>query len=292
MNIGFIGLGHMGLPMALNLHRAGFNLSVYDRADSALKTAAAAGLKVVNDLASVVADQDGVITMLPAGAHVYSAYLAEDGILAHASGKALLIDCSTIDVETARKVHSAAEKKGLAMLDAPVSGGTAGAEAGRLTFMVGGDASTLAKAQPLFEVMGSQTFHAGAAGNGQAAKICNNMVLGITMIATSEAFHLGEKLGLAPEALFNIMNHASGQNWSLSQYCPKPGLVATSPANRGYQPGFTAAMMSKDLRLAQQAANSVGAATPLGAQAEALYALFNQNGGEALDFSAIIQFFK
>jgi 3-hydroxyisobutyrate dehydrogenase len=230
--------------------------------------------------------------MLPAGQHVRQVYLGDNGILKHAKAGTLLIDSSTIDVQTARDVHAAAKLAGLEFLDAPVSGGVGGAAAGTLTFMVGGDEAAFGRAKPILEKMGKNIFHAGGAGNGQAAKICNNMLLAISMIGTCEAFVLAEKLGLDHETLFKISSTASGQCWSLTSYCPVPGPVPASPANRGYQAGFTASMMLKDLKLAQNAAQTAGAATPLGAQATSLYSLFESAGAGGRDFSGIIQLLR
>jgi 3-hydroxyisobutyrate dehydrogenase len=230
--------------------------------------------------------------MLPAGQHVRDVYLAPEGVLAAASPNTLLIDSSTIDVETARAVASAAAKKKLPMLDAPVSGGTGGAQAGTLTFMVGGSDAAFARAKPVLEKMGKTIVHAGGAGNGQAAKICNNMILGVSMIAVSEAFVLAEKLGLDAQKLFDISSKSSGQCWSMTSYCPVPGPVPASPANRDYQAGFTAAMMLKDLKLAQDAARSVGARTPLGADAAKIYADYVEVGEGVRDFSGILRFIR
>jgi 3-hydroxyisobutyrate dehydrogenase len=239
-----------------------------------------------------VADVEAVVTMLPSGKEVREVYLGDRGILASARPGTLLIDSSTIDVETARAVARSAEEKGLPMVDAPVSGGVAGAEAATLTFMVGGSDEAFARARSILETMGRNVVHAGGAGNGQAAKICNNMILGVSMIAVSEAFVLAETLGLDHQKLFDIASKSSGQCWSLTSYCPVPGPVPTSPANRGYQAGFTAAMMLKDLRLAQDAARAGGAATPLGAEAAALYGLYVGHGHGAEDFSGIIRFLR
>ncbi len=287
--IGFVGLGNMGLPMALNLREAGFEVRGHDVVASARSRAEAAGLAVAEELDRAVAGAEVVITMLPAGPQVREVYLADGGVLDNAEQGALLIDCSTIDVGTAREIHEAARGRGLAVLDAPVSGGVAGAEAASLTFMVGGEPEAFARARPILEKMGKAVIHAGAAGTGQAAKICNNMMLGIQMISVCEAFVLAEKLGLAADKLFEISSRSSGQCWSLTSYCPVPGPVPASPANRDYRPGFTAAMMLKDLRLAQETAAKVGAATPLGAEACQLYALFAAAGKEGLDFSGIIK---
>jgi 3-hydroxyisobutyrate dehydrogenase len=287
--IGFIGLGHMGLPMARNLVKAGHRVQGFDLSTAAVDELAAAGGVAEGSIAKAVADAEVVISMLPEGRHVRAVYLDQGGVFLSAPTAALLIDCSTIDVETARTVNAAAAARGFVMVDAPVSGGVAGAEAGTLTFMVGGAEEAFARAQPILAQMGKAVIHAGPAGNGQAAKICNNMMLGIQMISVCEAMALGERLGLAPEKLFEISSRSSGQCWSLTSYCPVPGPVPTSPANRGYQPGFTAAMMLKDLRLAQAAAQSVSASTPLGAEAYQLYNLFAESGNEGLDFSAIIK---
>ena len=230
--------------------------------------------------------------MLPAGAQVREVYLGNDGVVASASAGTLLIDSSTIDVETARTVAAAAANKGLAMLDAPVSGGVGGAQAGTLTFMVGGADAAFECAKPILETMGKTIVHAGGAGNGQAAKICNNMILGVSMIAVSEAFVLAEKLGLDAQKLFDISSKSSGQCWSMTTYCPVPGLVPTSPANRDYQAGFTAAMMLKDLKLAQDAAKAAGVATPLGANAAKIYDQHVASGEAARDFSGVIHFIR
>jgi 3-hydroxyisobutyrate dehydrogenase len=232
---------------------------------------------------------DVVVTMLPAGQQVREVYLGKPGALDSAQPGTLLIDCSTIDVETARAVAAAAKERGFAMLDAPVSGGVGGAQAGTLTFMVGGEATAFERARPILEQMGKTIVHAGGAGNGQAAKICNNMILGVSMIAVSEAFVLAEKLGLDAQKLFDVASKSSGQCWSLTSYCPVPGPVPTSPANRGYQAGFTAAMMLKDLKLAQEAAKAAGASTPLGADAARVYAQYVESGEGARDFSGIIR---
>jgi len=290
--IGFIGLGNMGGPMALNLLNAGHELFVFDLSADALKKATAAGAKVAASASEVARSVDAVVTMLPAGAHVSSVYLGDDGLLSVADKGTLFIDSSTIDVETARAVIAEAERVGMQMVDAPVSGGVGGAEAGTLTFMVGGETSAFETAKPYLDIMGQNIFHAGGAGNGQVAKVCNNMLLGISMIGVSEAFVLAEKLGLDGQTLFDISSTASGQCWSMTSYCPVPGPVPTSPANRDYQPGFTAGMMLKDLRLAQAAAQSAKAATPLGAEAAALYSLMEASGHESVDFSGIIKLLK
>ena len=290
--IGFIGLGKMGGPMAANLLKAGHRLAVHDISADAVARAVALGAHVAPDIGVAASGAEAVITMLPGGSQVREVYLGAEGLLAAAKPGTLFIDCSTIDVATAREVAAAAQAAGAAMVDAPVSGGVGGAEAGTLTFMVGGAEDAFARAAPILHDMGKAVVHAGGAGNGQAAKICNNMILGVSMIAVCEAFVLADKLGLDRHKLFEISSTASGQCWSLTSYCPVPGPVPTSPANRDYQAGFTAAMMLKDLRLAQDAAQASGAATPLGAEAAQLYALFAAQGGAGLDFSGIIKFLR
>jgi 3-hydroxyisobutyrate dehydrogenase len=291
--IGFIGLGNMGLPMALNLIKAGHQLDGFDLQPAAVDRVIAAGGAAAGTIDAVAAQADIVVTMLPAGQHVRAVYLDTGGVLQNAKAGTLLIDCSTIDVESARAVASAAEAKGLPMIDAPVSGGVSGAQAATLTFMVGGSESAFAQATPLLEAMGKTIVHAGGSGNGQAAKICNNMILGVSMIAVSEAFLLAEKLGLDAQRLFDISSKSSGQCWSMTSYCPVPGPVPTSPANRDYQAGFTAAMMLKDLQLAQDAARGAAVATPMGAGAAAVYERFVQDGdGAGFDFSGIIRFLR
>jgi 3-hydroxyisobutyrate dehydrogenase len=287
--IAFIGLGNMGLPMARNLLQAGHGIVGYDLVTAALNAAGSAGAKPASSVPEAVAGAECVITMLPEGRHVRGVYLGEQGVVASAEPHALLIDCSTIDVDSARAINQAAMERGLEVLDAPVSGGVAGAEKATLTFMVGGSEQGVARARPILDQMGKAVVHTGPSGNGQAAKICNNMILAISMIGVSEAFVLAERLGLAADKLFEVSSQSSGQCWSLTSYCPVPGPVPSSPANRGYQAGFTAAMMAKDLRLAQDAAQSVDAPTPMGAQARSLYALFANRGHGGLDFSAIIR---
>jgi len=291
-DIGFIGLGNMGGPMAANLVKAGHRVKGFDLSETSLQAFAAAGGTPVKSVADAVAGAKAVVTMLPAGRHVRAVYSAEEGVIASLKEPTLLIDCSTIDVESARAVARMAADAGHAMIDAPVSGGVGGAEAGTLTFMVGGEEEALECARPLLEAMGKTVVHAGGAGNGQAAKICNNMILGVSMIAVSEAFTLAEKLGLSHQALFDISSKASGQCWSLTTYCPVPGPVPTSPANRNYQPGFSAAMMLKDLKLAQEAAAANGATTPLGAEAGQVYQLFCNSGNAETDFSGIINMLR
>lgn len=285
--IGFVGLGNMGLPMARNLVRAGHEVAGYDLSAAAMDAAAEAGITRAQSAADAARGAQFVITMLPAGTHVREAWLGAGGMAEAADPEAVLLDCSTIDVGTAREVAT-----GRPMLDAPVSGGTMGAENGTLTFMVGGDAGAFARAKPILEAMGRTIVHCGEAGAGQAAKLCNNMLLAISMIGTCEAFTLAEKLGLSHEALFEVASKSSGQCWSLTTYCPVPGPVPGSPANRGYAPGFATALMLKDLGLSQQAAGAVGAATPLGAAALTLYERFAADGGALRDFSGIIEMLR
>jgi 3-hydroxyisobutyrate dehydrogenase len=290
--IGFVGLGNMGLPMAQNLIKAGHQVEGVDLNPASIEKLEASGGVVVETHKIAAARADAVITMLPAGKHVREVYMGVGGIIENANPGTLLIDCSTIDVETAREVASAAEARGLMMLDAPVSGGVGGATAGTLTFMVGGSAQAFTRAQSILEKMGNTIVHAGGAGNGQAAKICNNMILGVSMIAVSEAFVLAEKLGLDHQKLFDISSKSSGQCWSMTSYCPVPGPVPASPANRDYQAGFTADMMLKDLKLAQEAAKASGTVTPLGANAERIYSSYAASGEGARDFSGIIRFIR
>jgi 3-hydroxyisobutyrate dehydrogenase len=290
--VGFIGLGNMGLPMALNLVKAGHQVTGFDVVRTQVGKLSAMNGHAAESVAAVCAHADTVITMLPAGSEVREVYGGGAGVLASAPAGTLLIDSSTIDVASAREVAALAAGKGLTMIDAPVSGGVAGAEAGTLTFMVGASDEGFARARPILEAMGKTVVHAGGAGNGQAAKICNNMILGVSMIAVSEAFLLAEKLGLDAQRLFDIASKSSGQCWSMTSYCPVPGPVPTSPANRGYKAGFTAAMMLKDLKLAQDAARAAGATTPLGTSAAELYAAFASRGEGGKDFSGIIEFLR
>jgi 3-hydroxyisobutyrate dehydrogenase len=291
-DLGFIGLGNMGGPMAKNLVAAGYAVKGFDVVAQSIATARENGIEPAASAREAATDVPVVITMLPAGQHVREVLTGEDGIIAAADPGALLIDCSTIDVTTARAVHGAAEEAGLMMLDAPVSGGVAGADAGTLTFMVGGAPAAFDKGKPLFEVMGRTIVHAGGPGNGQVAKVCNNMILGISMIAVSEAFNLGQKLGLEPQKLFDISSNASGSCWAMLNHNPMPGLVETSAANRDYRPGFATGMMHKDLKLSQEAAAAAGVATPLGAEATALYTMFVNAGNAGLDYSAIIKLIR
>ncbi|HEY4987482.1 MAG TPA: 3-hydroxyisobutyrate dehydrogenase [Bradyrhizobium sp.] len=290
--VAFIGVGNMGGPMARNLLKAGEHVRAFDVSPAALKPVTAAGAKAEATALDAVHDADVVITMLPAGQHVRSVYLDDASILTAARKDALLIDCSTIDIDSARAVHTAAEKADFDFLDAPVSGGVGGAEAGTLAFMCGGSDKAFARAKPILENMGKRIVHAGGAGAGQAAKICNNMLLAISMIGTCEAFALGEKLGLEHQKLFDIMSAASGQCWSLTTYCPVPGPVPTAPSNRDYTGGFATALMLKDLKLSQEAARSAGATTPLGAEAAELYGRFAAQGNTGVDFSGIISMLR
>ncbi len=289
--IAFIGLGNMGGPMAANLVKAGYAVVGFDLSEASRAAAAEAGVAIEPSAIAAVRDGDAdvVITMLPAGRHVRAVW-AE--LLPVAKEGALFIDCSTVDVDSARAVHELARKAGVASLDAPVSGGTGGAKGATLTFMAGGDEAAFARGKPILEKMGRKIVHCGGAGAGQAAKICNNMILGISMIGVGEAFVLAEKLGLSHQALFDVASTSSGQCWSLTTYCPVPGPVPTSPANNGYRPGFAADLMLKDLKLAQEAAASSGAATPLGAAAAQLYALFAAQGEGGADFSGIINMLR
>jgi 3-hydroxyisobutyrate dehydrogenase len=283
--IGFIGLGNMGAPMAANLVKAGEHVLGFDVVPAAREASARDGVQIVDTARSATDDAEIVVTMLPGGEHVVSVW---DDIVPRARQGTLFIDCSTIDVASARKAHGLAAARGIATLDAPVSGGVGGAKAATLTFMVGGSDHAFARGKPVLERMGKRIVHCGEAGNGQVAKICNNMILGASMIAVSEAFVLGEKLGLSHQALFDVVSGSSGQCWSLTSYCPVPGPVPASPANNAYKAGFTAALMLKDLNLARQAAQSAGVDAALGAHAGAIYEQFAEQGHSALDFSAII----
>jgi 3-hydroxyisobutyrate dehydrogenase len=285
-NIAFIGLGNMGGPMAANLVKAGHKVTAFDLMEASRNQARSDGAAIGESAAGSVEGADVVITMLPAGKHVLSVW----GDVISSIGKgALIIDCSTIDVESAKQAHALAAKHGIASVDAPVSGGTGGAKGATLTFMCGGEDKAFAAAKPVLENMGKKIVHCGGAGAGQAAKICNNMILGISMIAVSEAFALAEKLGLSHQALFDVASTSSGQCWALTSYCPVPGPVPTSPANNGYKPGFASALMVKDLTLAQDAAKAAGAATPLGKQAQEIYKAFDAAGHGGVDFSGIVQ---
>jgi 3-hydroxyisobutyrate dehydrogenase len=287
--IGFIGLGNMGQPMAGNLIKAGHQVIGFDLVSNLVERAKSRGVIAGGSAPEVAADADLIITMLPAGKDTLAVY--GGGLLSAARPGTLLIDCSTIDVASARAAHEVAGKARMLSLDAPVSGGVAGAEAATLTFMAGGSKAAFDRAQPILAGMGKRIVHCGEAGAGQAAKICNNLILGISMIAVSEAFVLAEKLGLSAAALFEVASNSSGRCWSLDSYCPVPGLVATAPSNRGYKAGFSAALMLKDLTLAEEAARAAGAATPLGGEAAELYRRYAaQKAGE--DFSGIINFIR
>ena len=288
--IGFIGLGNMGAPMAANLVEAQHHVTGFDIVATVTAALAERGGHAAASAIEVAGGGDIVITMLPAGPQVAEVYLGPNGVIANARPGALLIDCSTIDVATARIVATAAAAKGLQMLDAPVSGGTIGAVAGTLTFMVGGDAAAFARAEPILQAMGKTIVHAGPSGSGQTAKICNNMILAASMIAVCEGFALAENLGLPAQTLFDICSKSTSQCWAMTGYCPVPGPVPAAPSNRGYAAGFTAANMLKDLRLAQQAAGATATATPLAAAAANLYQLYVDGGAAGLDFSGIMQF--
>jgi 3-hydroxyisobutyrate dehydrogenase len=287
--IGFIGLGNMGAPMAANLVKAGERVLSFDLVPTLREAAAKDGAEIAADARDAAQNSEIVITMLPAGAHVRAVWA---DVLPAARKSALFIDCSTIDVASARAVHAMAAEHGIGSLDAPVSGGVGGAKAATLTFMVGGAAEAFARGKPVLERMGKRIVHCGEAGNGQVAKICNNMILGVSMIAVSEAFVLGEKLGLSHQALFDVASASSGQCWSLTSYCPVPGPVPASPANNSYKAGFAAALMLKDLKLAREAAQSVHANTALGAKAAEIYGAFESSGDGASDFSGIINLIR
>jgi len=289
MKIAFIGLGNMGGGMAANLVKAGHSVRAFDLSAEALDVAKANGCATFMAASEAVKGVDAVVSMLPNGAIVKSVY--ETDVIGHAPAGAALLDCSTIDVATAREVISAAESAGYDMVDAPVSGGIAAANGGTLTFMVGGSETAFKRAEPILQAMGKAVIHAGDAGNGQAAKICNNMLLAIHMIGTSEAFKMAEKLGLDPQTFYDISSVSSGQNWSMTSYCPVPGVGPQSPSDNDYQGGFASALMLKDLRLAMEAADSADAAVPMGARAASIYEDFNGAGNGQLDFSAIIKTF-
>ncbi len=287
--IGFIGLGNMGNPMAANLVKAGHSVMGFDLAQASLDLAKENGLEIAVSLIDAAVGKDVVITMLPAGQHVLSVY---KDVLDEADSGTLFIDCSTIDVDSARTAHENAKLAGMYSIDAPVSGGVGGASAGTLTFMAGGSEEAFEKAKEILEPMAGRIVHCGEDGAGQSAKICNNMILGISMIGVGEAFALAEKLGLSHQALFDVASTSSGQCWSINTYCPVPGPVPTSPANNDYKPGFAVDLMLKDLKLSQEAAQSNGAITPLGAQATQLYSLFSAMGNGGMDFSGIIEFMR
>ena len=288
--IAFIGLGNMGGGMAANQAKAGREVLAFDLSEAAVARAVAAGCKAAASVAEAVSQADAVITMLPAGPHVRKVY--DEQVLPNVKPGAVLVDCSTIDVDSARAVAAQVAAAGFRFADAPVSGGTAAAEAGTLAFMVGCEEPDFPLIEAIIAPMSRATIRAGGHGTGQAAKICNNMVLGVSMIAVCEALALAEKLGLEPERFFDIASKSSGQCWSLTSYCPWPGPVPAAPSNRNYDGGFATAMMLKDLKLAQDAAAKAGAATPMGAQAEGLYALFDRLGAGGKDFSAILQLLR
>ena len=289
MAIGFIGTGNMGSPMALNLINAGYSVVSFDRSDKALESIKAVNGVIASSLQELAMTAETVITMLPTGDDVRKVYENEGGVIESVADNTLLIDCSTIDVENAQIVAKKASVRGLQMVDAPVSGRVTGAEAGTLTFMVGGSSEALERSRPLLATMGQNIVHAGKSGSGQAAKLCNNMMLGISMIATSEAFTLGQKLGLDPKTLFKIISTASGSCWAMQNHLPIPGIVENAASNANFKAGFAVAMMAKDLRLAELAARSVDASTPLGDKAADLYTSFEKTGNQNLDYSAIIK---
>lgn len=288
--IAMIGLGNMGSGMCQNLVANGFSVRAYDLNPAALEKAAQDGATPAETIQQAVADADFVVTMLPAGKHVLEVYFGDNGVANFAKKGTLFIDCSTIAVDEARQASELSAAQGFAMVDAPVSGGIAAASNGALTFMVGGADAAFAGAKPILEAMGKTIVHAGASGNGQVAKIANNMLLGISMIATCEAFELAERLGLDAQTFFDISSKASGQNWSMTSYCPAPGPVPTAPSNNAYKAGFAVDMMLKDLRLAKAASQSVAADTRFGDQAEAVYSSLSDDGHGALDFSAVMKF--
>lgn len=289
--IGFIGLGHMGNPMVRNLLKAGYTVHVYDVTAEAMQTCVDQGAQA-SSLTDLATQSDIIFTSVQTGEQVEHICLSKEGIFNHAKPGSLFIDCSSIDIMTTRKLHAHAKQHDIAMVDAPVSGGVAGAEAATLTFMVGGSVDNFNLAEPILKLLGKKIIHAGAEGNGQAAKICNNLLLGISMIGVSEAFVLAEKLGLEAKKFFEISSHASGQCWSMTSYCPVPGIVASAPSNNQYRPGFMAKMMLKDLRLGLQAAETVDSAIPLGSVATELYQIFVEDGYGEIDFSAIINFIR
>ncbi|NWL79029.1 3-hydroxyisobutyrate dehydrogenase [Pseudomonas taiwanensis] len=289
--IAFIGLGHMGLPMARNLLKAGHELKVYDLVQAAVDELAAEGAKSARDARDAVSGAEVVITMLPASKHVEGLLLGSDGLLESIPPGSVVLECSTIAPESARKVHAAAKAKGIELLDAPVSGGTAGAAAGTLTFMVGGEAATLEKARPVFQAMGKNIFHAGPDGAGQVAKVCNNQLLAVQMIGTAESMALGVANGLDPAVLAEIMRQSSGGNWVLERYNPWPGVMPNAPASKDYDGGFMAELMTKDLGLAQETAQGSLSSTPMGALALQLYRLLLKQGKGRKDFSVVQKLF-
>ena len=291
-NVGFIGLGNMGGPMAINLIKAGFSVSVFDLMPTSVERLTAAGAQAAATAADAVQNVDVVISMLPASKHVESLYLGEAGLLSKIAPGTLIIDSSTIAPESTRKVADAANARGLSMIDAPVSGGVAGAQGGTLTFIVGGSDTALAQARPLLEAMGKNIFHAGDAGAGQVAKICNNMLLSVLMSGTADALQLGVNNGLDPSVLSDIMRKSSGGNWALEVYNPYPGVMETAPASRDYEGGFLVDLMIKDLGLAMASALDTGTATPMGSLARSLYVAHGDNGFGQVDFSSIQKLFQ
>ncbi|WP_084398752.1 3-hydroxyisobutyrate dehydrogenase [Henriciella aquimarina] len=287
--VAFIGLGNMGSGMCATLAKAGHEVKAFDLSTEAVRKAEEFGAIGAGSIADAVEGADVVVSMLPAGKHVHQVYFGEDGVAAHAGKGTLFIDCSTIAVEETRSAAQKAKEAGFLMVDAPVSGGTAAADAGTLTFMTGGPKEAFDRAKPLLDVMGKNVFHAGDAGNGQVAKIANNMLLGISMIGTCEAFNLAERLGLDAQTFFDISSTASGQCWSMTSYCPAPGPVPAAPSNRDYKPGFAVAMMLKDLRLAMGAGDDVRADIPLGNHAQQIYSRLDQDGYADLDFSGVMK---
>lgn len=289
--VAFIGLGHMGLPMARNLLKAGFELKVFDLQQSAVDELAAEGAHAAKDARDAVHDAEVVISMLPASRHVEGLYLGEQGLLGYITPGSLVLECSTIAPESAKKVSKAAAERGIELLDAPVSGGTAGAAAGTLTFMIGGEVGALDKARPLLNAMGKNIFHAGLNGAGQVAKVCNNQLLAVLMLGTAEAMALGVANGLDPKILAEIMRQSSGGNWVLERYNPWPGVMENAPASKGYTGGFMAELMAKDLGLAQEAALATGSSTPMGSLALSLYRLLLKQGHGQEDFSVVQKLF-
>ena len=291
-NVGFIGLGNMGGPMAINLIKAGFSVSVFDLVPTSVERLTAAGAQAAATAEEAVQNVDVVVSMLPASKHGESLYLGEAGLLSKIAPGTLIIDSSTIAPESSRKVADAAKARGLSMIDAPVSGGVAGAQGGTLTFIVGGSDTALAQARPLLEAMGKNIFHAGDAGAGQVAKICNNMLLSVLMSGTAEALQLGVDNGLDPGVLSDIMRKSSGGNWALEVYNPYPGVMETAPASRDYEGGFLVDLMIKDLGLAMASALATGTATPMGSLARSLYVAHGDNGFGQVDFSSIQKLFQ
>lgn len=288
--LGFIGLGHMGAPMASNLLKEGHSLYVYDVVSATMELLSKQGAHVAKSIGDLVSHADIVLSSVQTGQQVREICLMPEGLFSHAKAGLLYIDCSSIDIVTTQFLHQEAEKLNIGMLDAPVSGGVGGAKTATLTFMVGGSEENFNRALPILKSMGKKIVHAGSAGHGQAAKICNNLLLAVSMIGVCESFTLAQKLGLDPKRFFEISSNASGQCWSMTSYCPYPGIIENVPANNDYQPGFTAKMMLKDLRLAQHAAESANASIPLGAEAAEIYNLFVNQGFGGLDFSGVINF--